>query len=182
MVIDSTPIDKELFLQKQNSLRVAIFIKPSQEEKYYHIDGGDAYIYPGLAEKLKLRMEYITKQVDIIYADNPYGQHLTYDIVIFPDWEIEERNLHVNLIFSFNKYGKSFSVSEKNTIDEREDWKAPVYFASSATIIGLPIAMAIDNNDIAGKIEMALDKIILKLENNYLPKIVATTRKNLNSI
>ncbi len=122
MVVDSTPIDKVLFLQRQDSLRIAIYLDHKQQTKYYHINGGDAYIYPALAQKLKSRFKYLTKQTDIIYGKNIIGNNIDklyskYDVIIFPDWEIEQINLHVSLVSSFKKYGDSFHVKDKTKVN-----------------------------------------------------------------
>ena len=182
MIVDSTPIQKDLSIKRQDNLRVAIYLDKKQQNKYYNFDGGDAFIYPAFSEKLKFRLKQLTKQIDVIYESNDKSNYLNHDIVIMPDWEIEQRNLHITLSLSYTKNGDSFSFSETTSIEERESWKAPIYLASMVTVVGLPIAMAIDDNDIAGKIEVALNEAILKLEDKYLPIISSTNTADQKTI
>jgi hypothetical protein len=146
---------------KSNKLCAAIVVTEYQACKVYQIDSFNVHIYPGLANNLKSHFSRFFSVIDIINESETNNQ--SYDYLIYPDWEIERRNLIIKLKVEDNVTGNVKNIISSAWIEERGDGRAALYLLSSLTIIGFPIAAKIDNNDMSNKIETAMNKAVIIL-------------------
>lgn len=152
-----------------NKLRAAIVVTKYQASKAYHINSFNVHIYPGLTNNLKSHFSSIFSVIDIIAESETNTQ--SYDFLIYPDWEIERRNLNIKLKIEDNVTGKVINISSSAWIDERGAGRSASYILATLTIIGFPIAAAIDNNDMTNKIQTAMNKAVIILKDNLQVEI-----------
>ena len=149
----------------------AIIVSKSQAAKRYQFAAKKVAIYPGLSEGLQKRLLKHFSSVDVLSAYRPSQKK--YDYVIYPDWEIERENLNVKLFVSLPAAKVTLPLSETAQITKRSGTKAMGYILASTTIVGYPLALNIDNKDIAQKIKSSLTKIII----NHEGEIVDITKR-----
>ena len=156
---------------------ITIVATKKMMSKNYELHAKRVHLYPGLINSLYIKLNETFNNVIVIkesdYDANNYNKD---SVIVIPNWEIESRKLNTNIDAIDGKSGKHISIEDTVIIEDRSRIRSLLYLMSCLTIVGIPISMNIDKNDITNKVEAALDESTSNLKSKLYAAIIKDTQ------